>query len=80
MLVDLWSKGDVLERLVAEYELSLHRICFVGDNINDLPVLERVGLAIAANPKDERLRAAADHVIDDFAILPDLIRAYEQAA
>ena len=80
MVVDLWSKGEVLERLAAEHELSLDRICFVGDNVNDLPVLERVGLAIAANPKDEQLRAVVDHVIDDFAILPDLIRAYEESA
>lgn len=76
-VVDLWSKGEVLERLAAERGLALDRICFVGDNVNDLPVLERVGLAIAANPKDEQLRAVVDHVIDDFAVLPELIRAYE---
>ena len=69
-----------MERLAAEHGLSLDRICFVGDNANDLPVLERVGLAIAANPKDEQLRVVADHVIDDFAILPDLIRAYEESS
>jgi phosphoserine phosphatase len=65
--------------LAEEHGLSLDRICFVGDNINDLPALERVGLAIAANPKDERLHDIADFVIDDFAALPDLIRAYEEA-
>jgi len=80
MVVSLWSKGDVLERLAAEQDLALDRICFVGDNVNDLPVLERVGLAIAANPKTDLLRDVADHVITDFVILPDLIRAYEDAA
>ena len=78
MMVDLWSKGEVLDRLAAEHGLALERICFVGDNVNDLPVLERVGLAIAANPKDEELHDVVDHVIDDFAVLPGLIRAYEQ--
>lgn len=78
-MVDLWSKGEALERLAVRHGLSLDRICFVGDNVNDLPVLQRVGLAIAANPKDERLHDAADHVIDDFVVLPDLIRAYEEA-
>ncbi len=77
-VVDLWSKGEVLDRLAAEHGLALQRICFVGDNVNDLPALERVGLAIAANPKDDRLHAVADHVIDDFAVLPELIRAYEE--
>jgi phosphoserine phosphatase len=78
--VGLWSKGEALERLSEEHKLSLDRICFVGDNVNDLPVLERVGLAIAVNPKDESLHDVADFVIDDFAALPDLIRTYEEGA
>ncbi|MBE0636544.1 HAD family phosphatase [Candidatus Bipolaricaulota bacterium] len=79
-VVGLWSKGQVLETLAQEHGLALDRICFVGDNVNDLPALERVGLAIAANPKDDRLREVADHVIDDFALLPGLIRQYEAAS
>lgn len=78
-LVDLWSKEDVLEQLAAKYRLDPERICFVGDNVNDLAVLQRVGLAIAANPKDDSLFEVADHVIRDFADLPGLIRAYEAA-
>jgi HAD superfamily phosphoserine phosphatase-like hydrolase len=54
-VVDLWSKADVLEQLAVTYGLALERICFIGDNVNDLAVLERVGLAIAANPKDDSL-------------------------
>jgi len=80
IVVDLWSKADVLERLAAEHDLDLQRICFVGDNVNDLPVLQRVGLAIAANPKDDVLHEVADHIITDFAVLPGLIRAYEASA
>jgi phosphoserine phosphatase len=80
IVVDLWSKADVLTRLASEYGLDLQRVCFVGDNVNDLAVMQRVGLAIAANPKDDSLREVADHVITDFAVLPELIRAYEAAA
>jgi phosphoserine phosphatase len=79
-VVELWSKAEVLEQLAAEYGLNLQHICFVGDNVNDLAVLQRVGLAIAANPKDDSLLEVADHVISDFADLPGLIRAYAAAA
>ena len=74
--VDLWSKADALERLACERAWSLERICFVGDHLNDVPVLERVGLAIAANPKDDALVDAADYVIRDFEELPALIHAF----
>jgi len=74
--VDLWRKGETLRRVAAERDLPLDRVCFVGDHFNDLGAMEIVGLAVAANPKDERLREAADHTIDDFAELPDLIEAF----
>ncbi|MFC2099817.1 HAD family hydrolase [Candidatus Bipolaricaulota bacterium] len=74
--VDLWSKDEALRLVAAERGLSLERICFVGDHFNDLCAMKLVGLAIAANPKDDRLREAADHTIDDFAMLPDLVEAY----
>ena len=78
-VVELWSKADALEKLALERGLDLRNICFVGDNVNDYAVLQRVGLAIAANPKDDTLHEVADHVISDFAVLPALIRSYEES-
>ena len=75
--VDLWSKGEVLEQLAGAFDLDLDRVCFVGDNVNDLPAFERVGLAVAANPKDDRVAEAADRVIESFAELPPLLRAFD---
>lgn len=77
--VGLWQKDDALRSIAQEYGLPLSRICFVGDHLNDIPVLEIVGLAIAANPKDERVREAADCVISDFAELPVLIDTFVSA-
>lgn len=71
--VDLWKKDEALCRIAEEHGLSISRICFVGDHLNDVPVMRIVGLAIAANPKDDRVRDAADYVIADFAELPRLI-------
>jgi len=76
--VDLWKKDEAMRRLADEHGLDLRGVCFVGDHVNDLPVMEIVGLAIAANPKDERVRAAADHVITSFEDLPELIDRFER--
>jgi phosphoserine phosphatase len=45
----------------------------VGDHVNDLPVLRIVGMAVAANPKDESLVEVADYVIERFDDLPRLV-------
>ncbi|MBU0595545.1 HAD family phosphatase [Candidatus Bipolaricaulota bacterium] len=76
--VDLWCKDEALRLVAAERGLALERICFVGDHFNDLGAMNLVGLAIAANPKDDRLREAAEYTIDDFAVLPGLVDAYVQ--
>ena len=78
-LVDLWQKGEAMRRLAEAHELDLSAVCFVGDHLNDIPVMEMVGLAVAANPKDERVRAAADHVITRFDGFPELIARYERS-
>ncbi len=72
--VHLWGKEQALEAVAREHGLSMDRICFVGDHINDLPVLSRVGLPVAANPKDDRLREVVSHVIEDFRDLPSIVR------
>ena len=71
--VDLWKKDEAMRRIAEEEGLAISRICFVGDHLNDVPVMRIVGLAIAANPKDERVREVADYVIEDFGALPGLI-------
>jgi len=74
--VDLWKKGEALRTVLAEQGLAAAEICYVGDHVNDLPAMELAGLAIAANPKDDRLVEACDHVIADFSALPPLVDAF----
>ena len=78
--VSLWAKDEALRGLANEHGIDLSAICFVGDHVNDIPAMRIVGLAVAANPKDARVREAAAHVIDDFARLPELVAAYEVRA
>jgi 3-deoxy-D-manno-octulosonate 8-phosphate phosphatase (KDO 8-P phosphatase) len=39
------DKAAAIEELAAQYGLSLDEICYMGDDLPDLPVLKRVGLA-----------------------------------
>jgi 3-deoxy-D-manno-octulosonate 8-phosphate phosphatase (KDO 8-P phosphatase) len=48
------TKITALQQLLVKYTLTLSQICYVGDDLNDLPLLEQVGLACAvANAVDE---------------------------
>ena len=78
--VDLWKKDEAMRWIAEERGFSVSRVCFVGDHLNDVPVMRIVGLAIAANPKDDRVRDAADHTIEDFADLPRLIDQFAVAS
>lgn len=53
-------KVTMAERFAAEHDIDLERSAFYSDSYNDLPMLERVGTAVAINP-DTRLRRHARH-------------------
>ena len=72
-VVDLWAKDAALRALAAERGIDLDEVCFVGDHVNDIPVMRIVGMAVAANPKDKSLIDVADYVIERFDDLPGLI-------
>ena len=56
------DKIPPLERIVAEKKVPLGQIAFVGDDIVDLPVLSRVGLAVAVADAQEQVIEKADYV------------------
>lgn len=49
-----WVKSRAIDELANRYGLDCEEIAFMGDDLNDLPAFERVGVAIAvANASDE---------------------------
>lgn len=53
------DKLPLLEQVVADSDLALDEIAYIGDDITDLPILRRVGLAAApANSRAEVLERA----------------------
>ena len=71
--VYLWTKDKHLRELCACQGLDPKEVCFVGDHLNDIPVMKTVGLAIAFAPKDPELIKAAHAHTNDFREIPKLI-------
>lgn len=42
-----WAKTDAYERVLAEEGLIEEEVCYVGDDVVDIPLLRRAGLAVA---------------------------------
>jgi phosphoserine phosphatase len=72
--VDLWNKLEIVKEEAGRRGLSLDEVAFVGDHLNDLPVLEAVGWGIAYAPKDPRVAEVARFVLEDFRELPEILR------
>ncbi len=56
------DKLAVYERILAEHRLSDHEVAYVGDDLPDLSVLGRVGLAVAVASAQPDVRRAAHWV------------------
>src|SRR5258706_15919119 len=56
------DKLAVAEKIVAEAKLTPQQVCYVGDDLPDLPAMRYVGLAVAVADGSEELRRAAHYV------------------
>ena len=55
-------KGEVVEALLAEHGLSADALAYIGDDLLDLPALQRAGLAVAPADAVAEVKAVA-HVV-----------------
>jgi hydroxymethylpyrimidine pyrophosphatase-like HAD family hydrolase len=58
------SKGTAVEFLAEYYGVPLEKTIAIGDQHNDLPMIEKAGLGIAVQNADESLKKAADCVCE----------------
>ncbi len=65
--IDVVSQGNFnklpeYERIKRDFELKDEEICYIGDDVLDIPILNRVGFSVAvANARDE-VKAICDYV------------------
>jgi 3-deoxy-D-manno-octulosonate 8-phosphate phosphatase (KDO 8-P phosphatase) len=55
-------KMEAVREIIAETGVTLEKICYVGDDIIDLPVMRQCGLAIAVANARAQVKAAAHYV------------------
>ncbi|MFV1967647.1 MAG: KdsC family phosphatase [Pirellulaceae bacterium] len=67
--VDLLRQGfedkyPVASQIMSELELEAGQVCYIGDDLLDLPVMQHVGWSVAVADAAEEVRAAADFVTE----------------
>jgi 3-deoxy-D-manno-octulosonate 8-phosphate phosphatase (KDO 8-P phosphatase) len=55
----IWNKLEVYEKILVDTELTHDEVAYVGDDLVDIPVLRRVGLAVAVADAVDEVKAAA---------------------
>jgi len=56
------DKLPVAQEIVAQLGLALRQVCYIGDDLPDLPVIRAVGLGVAVADACGEVRQAAHHV------------------
>lgn len=56
------NKLTKFEEIIKEYELKKEEVAYMGDDIQDLCVLEQVGLAVAPNNAVEEVKNKVDYI------------------
>ena len=76
------NKGLALREIANKWGLKKEQIAFVGDDVPDLPAMNRAGLAVAVADASEEVKQSADLVLDrrgGHAALRQLIELILQA-
>lgn len=58
------DKLPVCREVMAQFDLQPEQVCFIGDDLTDLPVMRHVGLAVAVADAVDEVRLAAQFVTD----------------
>ncbi len=74
---ELWEKDLMLKNFALENNFRLDRTMYIGDNENDIPALDIVGCSVVYKPKTKETREHAQHVINDFREVEEIVNKNE---
>ncbi|MCX5910111.1 MAG: HAD-IIIA family hydrolase [Deltaproteobacteria bacterium] len=57
-----FDKGQALEKIITQKHIEPRQICYVGDDVVDIPVFSRVGLAVAVADSVAEAKAGAHYI------------------
>ena len=58
------DKLPVAQQIIAQQGLQMEQVCYIGDDLTDLPVIRRVGLGVAVSDAAHEVSAAAHWVTE----------------
>ncbi len=56
------KKEDVLKKICKSYNLSEKNIAYIGDDVNDLEILKKVGFSVSPRDANHEIRKIVDHI------------------
>lgn len=62
VLQDIPKKSVILDKVMKKYAVKKDEVCFVGDDLVDLGLMKRVGLAIAVRNACAEIKKASDYI------------------
>jgi len=63
VLQGISNKRDAIEAMAASMNIAMDAIAYIGDDLNDVPAMERAGFVFAVNDASEYVRGNADYVV-----------------
>ena len=57
-------KEMIIEKICKEYKVSLDEVSYIGDDVNDLELLKKVGFSAAPNDSIEQVKKIVDYVCE----------------
>ena len=62
VFADISPKSSVLDKILKKYKVSSDETCFVGDDLVDLCLMKRLGLAVAVFNACPEIKQASDYI------------------